>query len=384
MGFANYRQLALAFVVTAASCLTGPYSSKPQSLQTNPTSSQTGQIPAPPVGASDQTLTAPVVPQDPKDLLVAAAKANGLDAPGLRPWHILVSYDKFDEDGDNVDSGTYEEYWAGPKQYRLSYSSPDFTQTDVATDRGLYREGADKWPGELQMRVRDEFVRPMFREMDLLYGKPEKKVRDFGNMQLPCVTLRRSDTVTKIVSESGLAAFCFEPDSLMLRYSKGGMAASTVLDQTVYAKILRFQGQYVAKDVQVTRGGKLFLKLQLEKLELIAQLGTADFTPPKDAVAVAEQRVVLDPRPLELDYLLHREWTQYPKSLYARGGRALMKFVIGKDGHVTECRFVEGTPEMKKTLQEAIKKNVYRPFLVRGEPVEVEVTQEYFFKVQGR
>lgn len=382
MGFAKYRQHALVFVVVAASCLAGPYSSKSQSLLANPPSSQTGQIPATPPGASGQTPTGPVVPQDPKEVLVAAALVNGLDAPGLKPWHILVSYDKFDEDGDNVDSGTYEEYWAGPKQYRLSYSSHDFSQTDVATDKGLYRAGADKWPGELQMRVRDEFVRPMFREMDLLYGKPEKKMLDFGNVQLPCVMLRRSDTVTQIVSESALATFCFEPDSLMLRYSKGGMTASTVLDQTVYDKIVKFQGQYVARDVQVKRVGKLFLKLQLEKLELITQLGTADFAPPKDSVAVAEQRIVLDPRMLELDYLLHREWTQYPRSLYAHGGRALMKFVIGKDGHVTEARFVDGTPEMKKPLEQAIKKYVYRPFIVRGEPVEVEVTQEYFFKVQ--
>ena len=63
-----------------------------------------------------------------------------------------MSYDKYDEDGDNVDSGTYEEYWVSPKQYRLSYSSQDFTQTDIATEDGLFRTGEQKWPGELQTR----------------------------------------------------------------------------------------------------------------------------------------------------------------------------------------------------------------------------------------
>lgn len=60
----------------------------------------------------------PSAPTDAKELLLTAAKVNGLESPGLKPWHIVVSYDKFDEDGDNVDSGTYEEFWISPKLYK--------------------------------------------------------------------------------------------------------------------------------------------------------------------------------------------------------------------------------------------------------------------------
>ena len=34
---------------------------------------------------------------------------NGLESTDLLPWHIVVTYDQFDEDGDNVNSGVYEE-----------------------------------------------------------------------------------------------------------------------------------------------------------------------------------------------------------------------------------------------------------------------------------
>jgi len=37
------------------------------------------------------------------------AGLNGLEAAGLAPWHIVIAYDQFDEDGDNVHSGVYEE-----------------------------------------------------------------------------------------------------------------------------------------------------------------------------------------------------------------------------------------------------------------------------------
>jgi hypothetical protein len=373
----EFAECSFVFAVIAAFTLTS-VASKPQSPLGKP-SSQTGQASTAPSGAAE-SISREVVPKDAKELLLAAAQINGLDAPGLKPWHILVSYDQFDEDGDNVDSGTYEEFWVNPKQYRLSYASPEFTQTDIASEKGLFRAGNQKWPAELQTRVRDEFVRPMFREMNLQYAKTERRTREFGAVQLPCVLLRGTGG-NMIVSDNGLAAFCFEPNSLMLRYSKGGMAIGTVWDQIAYDKIVRFQGRYVAGDVRVMRGGKLFLKLHLEKLEPIAELSAVDFTPPSSAIALDEKLISADAGVLVLDYLAHRPMPQYPKSIRAPGGAATMKIVIGKNGRVTAMQFIEGTPEMKKGLEDALKNYVYRPFLVRGEPVEVEVTQKFIYEV---
>jgi hypothetical protein len=51
---------------------------------------------------------------------------NGLQSTDLLPWHIVVTYDQFDEDGDNVDSGVYEEYWVGAKKYKRIYKGDNF------------------------------------------------------------------------------------------------------------------------------------------------------------------------------------------------------------------------------------------------------------------
>jgi hypothetical protein len=51
---------------------------------------------------------------------------NGLESPDMVPWHIVVTYDEFDEDGDNVHSGVYEEYWVSEKKYKRSYKSDNF------------------------------------------------------------------------------------------------------------------------------------------------------------------------------------------------------------------------------------------------------------------
>ena len=382
MEFAKYRQHAFALAAVAAFVLAVAAFSRSRSLPISPTSGPTGQTPALPATSSGQTVPREVVPRDPKELLLAAAQVNGLDAPGLKPWHILVSYDKFDGDGDNVDSGTYEEFWVGASQYRLTYTSHDFTQTDFATENGLFRTGNDKWPGELQTRVRDEFVRPMFREMDFDYSKPEREKRDFGKVKLPCVMLRRPETGYMTVAGGARAGFCFEPDSLILRYSKGGMGRSTIWDQTLYSRIMQFQDRYVAGDVEVTQGGKPYLKLHLEKLESIPSPNPTDFIPPPTAVAIDSKPIIPDSRVLMLDYLVHQELPQYPKSIRPPGGEAVVEYRINKEGRVTAVQFVEGNSQMQKGLEEALKKFVYRPFLVRGEPVEVEVKQKFVYEIR--
>ena len=224
-------------------------------------------------------------------------------------------------------------------------------------------------------------MRPMFRGMNLEYAKTEKKMRDFGMVQLPCVLLRATGEGNLIISVGGLAGFCFEPDSLMLRYSKGGMAIGTTWDQIAYDKIVRFQGRYVAGDVRVMQGGNKHLNLHLEKLEAIAGLSAVDFTPPPGAVALDTKLIMGDSGVLALDYLVHHPLPQFPRSIRPPGGAASMKYAIGKDGRVKAIQFIEGTVEMKKGLEESLKKYVYRPFLVMGEPVEVETTQKFIYEV---
>jgi outer membrane biosynthesis protein TonB len=123
--------------------------------------------------------------------------------------------------------------------------------------------------------------------------------------------------------------------------------------------------------------------MRLQKLESIDPQA-ANFTPPPGAVSVDENRITIDNRVLMLDYQLHQEQPQYPPSMHPPGGAATVKFIITKDGHVSEVQFLDGTPEMKKPLEHALKKNVYRPFIVRGEPVEVEVQQKYIYEIHAR
>lgn len=213
---------------------------------------------------------------------------NGLQSTELRPWHIVVTYDQFDEDSDNVNSGVYEEFWAGPKKYRRNYKSDKFNQTDYATDKGLFRRGDQRWPNRTESQVRAEVTEPFYYGATIQGVPPSahssKSVaavggfgavrarsteRTFSGYTLQCVLIEKE---SQIVSDP--TQYCFEPDGSVLRYSRG-----IGWNQTVYNQIVKFQGRNIAQEVDVTAAGKPYLKLRVETIELISHVDEVDFMP---------------------------------------------------------------------------------------------------------
>jgi TonB family protein len=66
----------------------------------------------------------------------------------------------------------------------------------------------------------------------------------------------------------------------------------------------------------------------------------------------------------------------YPPIARASGvaGAVVLHAIIGKDGTVQELAATSGPPELMSSAMEAVKQWVYKPFLLNGEPVEVDTT----------
>jgi hypothetical protein len=284
------------------------------------------------------------------------AGLNGLQSTDLQPWHIVVTYDQFDEDGDNVHSGVYEEYWAGAKKYKRVYKSDNLSQTDYATDKGLYRLGDQQWPDSAQIQVRSEIVDPFSYAATLVGFHGRTVERTFSGYHLQCVLLEKDSEI------SNPTQYCFEPDGSVLRYSKGfGWY------QTVYNRIAPFQARSLAQDVEVTDGGKPYLKLRVDTIELISHVDDADFVPPPTAIGPLGDRVSgVHPVPIKTSF------PQWPASLRSQHFTVTAEVVIGKDGHVMTAQGVSGPAEGFKPCEYSMRKWVFKPYLILGKPVEVE------------
>ena len=69
-----------------------------------------------------------------------AEKTNGLRQVDV-PWHLKATYVVFAEDGTTSDTGTYEEWRASEKEYRVALHSKSLFVEEYGTAHGVFRVG---------------------------------------------------------------------------------------------------------------------------------------------------------------------------------------------------------------------------------------------------
>lgn len=281
---------------------------------------------------------------------------NGLHVPVAQPWHIVIAYEQFDEDGEKVHSGTFDELWVSPTRYRTTYKSDDLNQTDFATGTELLRSGDQRWPNRAEIEVPAEIVDPFAYAATLQGFRMTDEEQSFGSRTLHCVHLEHGPGAMSSPTE-----YCFDSSGSALRYVRGWG-----WHQTAYNDLTTFQGRIVARDVEVTDGGKPYLKLRVMKLESLPSVDDAELTPPSDAVKLNGTRVIGVPTvPVQTAF---PEW---PDSMRHDHFSVQVEVVIGTDGHVVSAQAISGPQKAYKAAESTARKWVYKPFLILGQPTEV-------------
>jgi TonB family protein len=72
--------------------------------------------------------------------------------------------------------------------------------------------------------------------------------------------------------------------------------------------------------------------------------------------------------------LLHKVEPKYPRKAKRNRiqGTVVLRAVIGKDGLIKDLRVISGPEELISPSVRAVRQWVYRPYLLKGEPVEVD------------
>jgi protein TonB len=64
-------------------------------------------------------------------------------------------------------------------------------------------------------------------------------------------------------------------------------------------------------------------------------------------------------------------------------GKVVIDAVIGTDGNVENLRVVSGPPELQQSALDAVRQWTYKPYLLNGDPVEVETTINIIYNLLG-
>ena len=330
-----------------------------------------------PAVAPVKEAPAAALPSDPKELMLLAAKTNGLTGPDVKPWHLKATLIALDEDGIATGQVSYEEFWAGIHKYKIAYAGAGIAQTDYGTEKGLLRSGASNSVSVLYSEAGNVFIDPfVYYRNAMEHYIVEREERDKDEMKLDCLEVNGFSTPTGARAFPG-PVFCLDADKLIKR----GSVNTTNITQWISSDIQSYQGHYLPGNIQGSRNRKQILKAHLDSIEDLKTINEADFTPPADATEVA--RKITISAGVMAGMLIKKVAPEYPPIAQAAhvSGTVVLQATITKDGHIANLHVISGPAMLQQAALDAVKQWVYRPYLLMGEPVEVQTTVNVIFTV---
>ncbi|MEI9978019.1 MAG: energy transducer TonB [Edaphobacter sp.] len=319
--------------------------------------------------AEDKTVLA--------ERLHRAIVINSIDDPQLKPWHLKLSFQLFDDKGQATEKGEIEEWWASPSAYKTVYTSPSYTGTEIQMKEGLYRsKGIATAPVLLQL-ARHQVVDPMPSEKEIADSTLDMKHHDFGTAKMDCIMLMQPVRNLTSAPLGIFPTYCFDRDQDSLRISSDFGTQVTTRN-----RIGIFQGKKVVIDQKTILGSVDAITAHVESLETVS-LSESDLILSADL-----RKVGNDPIPVGSGVVAGLKISGippiYPEEAKINhiSGSVVLKARIGTDGRIHSLRVVS-TPDANLAIASmvAVRQWRYKPYLLNDEPVEVEtqITTNFFF-----
>jgi TonB family protein len=318
---------------------------------------------------------APALPQDPAEVFKAAQPLYDFASPKLRPWHMKVSYELFDEKDKSKGKGSFEYWWQSPEAYRSSWTRAGIEETEWKLAGKLYHVGTGV-PLEFDERkLATDLLNPM-PDADQLDPKTaifHREDQNFSGAKLPCVmVMRRMPPEGKAETPMGMfPTYCFDPAHPLLHLSY--IYGST---SVLYNNVIRMQGMYLGRQLSILNNKQKVLTATVDTIDALAPNAPA-LAPTAEAKVVDEtQRVAVKADVMQA--LLRRQVRPYyPLDASSRTyqGAVVLKAEIGADGRVRDIRGVDApTESLMAAAKWAVSQWEYHPYLVDGVPVAVDTT----------
>ena len=321
--------------------------------------------------------TPPVLPKDAREILTVASPFYDFSDPSLKPWHLRASYQLYDDKGEPAEKGVFEYWWASPQVYRTSWTRGDATHSDWHTESG---KGASLFTGEplkyFEYKLRSALLSPLPTENELNPAKSHL-VRDslsLGALRLQCVMVgpnMMSPGHAEMQPSLGLfPTYCFDSKVpiLRLRYSMGSVVEA-------FNKIAKVQGRYLPEEITLFQGKQKILTASVDSVTGLAR-GDPALTPPAD-VPISEEKKVNLVEGIAQGMPLKKQVPVYPQDAKDAhvSGRVVLQATIGRDGAVYDLHVVSAPwPSLAASALWSVSHWQYKPYLLNGEPVEVETT----------
>jgi TonB family protein len=170
---------------------------------------------------------------------------------------------------------------------------------------------------------------------------------------------------------------CFGPDQPVLRTSSSFGSVNMGFE-----RIVRVQGKNLAREILLFDGDR---KLLSTTVDSITYLDPNDpvLTPSPDSKMTKVDSVKI-PGEVAAGRIVKRPFPVYPQDAKALriSGTVVLQATVGMDGGVHDLRVVSTPwPSLAASALWAVSQWYYKPYLVNGDPVDVDTTVNVVFKL---
>jgi len=326
----------------------------------------------------------PGLPSDPRAVFAAAAPFYDFTSPDLKPWHLKATYQLYDEKGKPAEQGTYEYWWASPTVYRSTWTRPGATHTDWHLADGKRAHQTTGNPLEFfEYKLKGALLSPLPESADLDPTKFRLDRESVGSKdaKISCIMvipLMPQHGQIQIVPLGLFPTYCFDPrlPALRVNYSFGTVT-------TEFNHIVQVQNRYLSREVLFFEGRRKILSAQVDTITNLSPSDPALTPPVAAAVAKVDTSVQIASGVMQ-GMLLVKQTPIYPQDAKdARvSGTVVLRALIGMDGSIHDLRVVSAPwPSLAASALSAVSHWKYRPYLLNGEPVDVETTVNVIYSL---
>jgi TonB family protein len=325
----------------------------------------------------------PPLPKDAAEIFATAAAMYDFTSPTLKPWHMKVSYQLYDNQDKPTVQGSYEYWWASPDIYRSTWLRPGVEHTDWHVAGQHYHAETGESLEFFERKLQSDLLTPLPKPEDL---DPEKvrfdrREENFGSVKLPCIMVIRKMPLNgrvQLVPMGMFPTFCFDLGHPTLRAYYAFGATSVI-----YNKFVFMQGLYLPRELGIFDGKRRVLTATVDVVEGL--LPTAkELTPSKDATQETGPHHVPIGSAVAQGFLIKSVQPVYPQDAKDNRiqGRVELQATIGTDGRIHELSVMDGpSPSLIASAMSSVLQWHYRPYLLNGAPVEVETTINVIYKL---
>lgn len=321
-----------------------------------------------PTPASDQVSTLA------HRLLAEGVSLNALEGDDVKPWHVKISYQLQVFPGVKPVRGEVEEWHVSRYRWRRDFtgSFPGTNGTEWSLSK-LERYETTKEKYELgrrliTLRIARPVIDPLYQASNIHPDYPmDIAVADAGSLTLNCISVIDPQRYAEDTNPDWLfPMMCFDKE--------GHLRATHAGDTSVQFDDLQpFQGRTVARDVKVIVNGTVNAEMKVTLLEPWDASNQDLLKPGKDAGREPYKLEPGEPKPEPIQQAAAHFPSAAPSWFPGRELLAAL-VVIHKDGKVTVIRKEAPSVAMMDSIEIAAKQWRFKPYLVDGQPVELEYT----------